>query len=169
MAALMPVLESQSHRNGADTATAPPALASAEVDNAADDLRPLLVELRAAIDRLPDRISQAAGDAMRQQHKTNRHDLATLWGQIAREADQINEAQLRAAAALDTAKIVRAMDDRFEWLVNELSARFVIFGNALARIEEQLASRSAPTTSRNGHAGHPYIGEQHQPGRFSAS
>ncbi|MDQ6614016.1 MAG: hypothetical protein M3083_04540 [Actinomycetota bacterium] len=123
--------------------------ASSPREDATRDLRPLLLELGAAIDGLPNRIAKAASAAMRQQHDTNRRDLADLWRQMVIEADLIQGMQRREAAP-DHDAIMSAVDDRFQWLVDELSERFVVFGNELVRIERRLAAHNN-STATHGH------------------
>jgi hypothetical protein len=120
----------------------PPALpmvTGAPISDVGGDLRPLLLELQAAIESLPAKFSKVAGEAMRRQHETNRQDLADLWGQIAEEARTINRPDHGHGTAVDGDAVMRVADDRFQWLVNEMSKRFVVFGNELSRIEKRLA------------------------------
>jgi hypothetical protein len=110
-----------------------------------------------------------AGDARREQQL---EDLRNEWRQFAAQIEssldvQLKEivARVRAAevdvatrtikemaahsAASDPATIMQEFDARFEWLVNELSDRFVILGNELVRIEKRLADEGlvAPVTN----------------------
>jgi hypothetical protein len=88
---------------------------------------------------------------MRQQHSINRRDLEDLWRTIANEAETLRGRPETQVSTTDLHTTMRAFDDRFQWLVNELSERFVLFGNELARVEKRLdATNGAAAT--NGHA-----------------
>lgn len=134
-----------------DPISLPPTPTAPSTDVTAD-LRPLLLELQSAIEGLPNRISRAAAEAMRQQHTINRRDLEDLWRTIANEAEMLRRRPEQPVSTTDLHASMQAFDDRFQWLVNELSERFVLFGNELARIEKRLDPATNGTAATNGHA-----------------
>jgi hypothetical protein len=109
--------------------------------------------LQSAIDALPRRIAKAASDAMRQQHTTNKQELADLWQAIGAEVQELKDARAPAPPS-DPQMIVDEFDARFQWLVNELSKRFMVLGNELVRIEQQIGDADPGVPTTNGHAGH---------------
>ncbi|MGH9124712.1 MAG: hypothetical protein ACRDZ8_08295, partial [Acidimicrobiales bacterium] len=58
--------------------------------------------------------------------------------------------EMATAATADRAKIISEFDARFEWLVNQLSDRFVALGNELVRIEKRLADQGCAAPATNG-------------------
>ena len=101
-------------------------------------------------------------------------DLRNEWRQFAAQIETTVDAQLKEvvarvrsaevevaaraikemaalSAANDPAAIVAEFDARFEWLVNELSDRFVILGNELVRIEKRLADEGHVAPASIGH------------------
>ncbi len=123
-------------------------------DNA--DMRSLLLGLEAAVDALPRRIAKAAGDAMRQQHNTNKQEMEELWRVISAEVQQIKDVRgrdgaAREAAASESKVLVEEFDARFQWLVSELSKRFMALGNELVRIEKRIGNADHDGTATSGH------------------
>lgn len=59
--------------------------------------------------------------------------------------------EMAAGAATDRATIIGMFEDRFAWLVTEVSDRFVTLGNELARIERRLADEASVAQATNGH------------------
>jgi hypothetical protein len=119
------------------------------------ELRSLLEGVRTAIDALPGRIAKVAGDAMRQQHNTNKQDLAALLAAVNAGVEQIKNAPVPQPPLVDphgasAQVIVEQVDARFQWLVDELSQRFMTLGNELVRIENRVTEVSRATTATNG-------------------
>jgi uncharacterized small protein (DUF1192 family) len=132
----------------------------------AEPLADATLKALSMIETLPQRIARAAGEAMRQQHEVNVRDLREQWSRVAAEAERLREGhahELRASRsqidvdtsadrspALDMSLLMQEFDARFEWLVNELSERFVILGNELVRIEKRLADADYGRAGANG-------------------
>lgn len=62
-------------------------------------------------------------------------DLAGLPKQVTADIGQLSDKLRQPSDLAAQAAIIGGFDTRFEWLVNELSDRFVVLGNEVARIK----------------------------------
>jgi hypothetical protein len=99
---------------------------------AAEELRTSAQDLAAVASGLPQQVKLAVADALEDQRREMLTMFAELERKIVRDIGQL-QAELASAVSMDE------MDERFQWLVEAVSDRFVALGNGLARIEREMA------------------------------
>jgi hypothetical protein len=109
-------------------------------DQAARDATQAAVEL-------PLQIGQALSTALHQQQQGITADLEGLRDQVLDDLEELGTALMTPTTATLEAAIVAHLDARLEWLVNELSRRFVVLGNEVFRINKHLAIAAERTTT----------------------
>jgi len=163
--------------NGFGASTEPSTGASAELMAVVASLRAEVHGLAAKVDGLRERARvsedltraalQATVDAHRQTKRALEEQHGAIVNDLVRFRRQITDEMRKAAAEAglgerDVADEVMAqLDSRLEWLVNEISNRFVILGNEVAGIKKQLTVAEPQRRSgRNGVTEYPAGADQ---------
>ncbi|MDP9073066.1 MAG: hypothetical protein M3N98_02630 [Actinomycetota bacterium] len=97
---------------------------------------------------LPKRIGTALQVALQRQHSAILDDLAGLREQFTADIAQVADRVRQPSGLASQTVTIGQLDARFEWLVEEVSRRFVTLGNEVVRINRQLSASDQNGASR---------------------
>jgi len=107
-------------------------------------------ELGAVAGALPQQVHEAISHALELQRQETRAMFGDLRQRILDDIGQVRETLRPPADASSPAASVADLDNRFVWLVEAVSDRFVTLGNGLARVERHLAVEPAARGTADG-------------------